>query len=221
MKVARPTDRARSALTVEQFQEATNVSRETLERLKVFEALLGKWQRAINLVGPATLADPWRRHFLDSAQLLALGTPQTWRWVDLGSGAGFPGLVLAILGAPEMHLVESDHRKAAFLREAIRATGSHNATVHIARVQDVSRETLGGAADVITARALAKPAEILEWAAHLVAPDGQFLLLGGAKAGEALTEVRKNWKMTVDELPSRTDPESRLLRIRGVSCGPI
>ena len=116
-------------LTRQQAGELLGVSRETLDRLQAYLDLLARWQQRINLVGASTLADPWRRHVLDSAQL--------WRWwpdrarvlADLGSGAGLPGLVLAVLGAPVTHLVESDRRKAAFLREAARATGAL-VTVH-------------------------------------------------------------------------------------------
>src|SRR5688572_10841677 len=104
-------------LTPDEAGRRLHVSRETVERLAVYLEVLRRWQRTINLVGAATLADPWRRHILDCAQL--------WRWwpvgahrlVDLGSGAGLPGLILAVMGAPETHLVESDGRKAAFLRE--------------------------------------------------------------------------------------------------------
>ena len=100
------------------FQAETGVSRETLDRLAAYEATLRKWQPKINLVGPSTLPDAWRRHFFDSAQLFPLLPESVRVLVDLGSGAGFPGLVLSIMGVPEVHLVESDSRKCAFLREA-------------------------------------------------------------------------------------------------------
>ncbi|MGD9509059.1 MAG: 16S rRNA (guanine(527)-N(7))-methyltransferase RsmG, partial [Geminicoccaceae bacterium] len=97
------------------------VSRETLERLQVYLDLLERWQRRINLIGKTTLADPWRRHIVDCGQLWRRWPVQSGRTVDLGSGAGLPGIILAILGSPEVHLIESDQRKAAFLREAARA----------------------------------------------------------------------------------------------------
>src|SRR3954469_13124540 len=100
----------------------TGVSRETRERLDIYADLLRKWQRSINLVGPRTVGDLWNRHFLDSAQLLPLMPPGVSVLVDFGSGAGFPGLVLAILGVKQVHLIESDQRKATFLREVARAT---------------------------------------------------------------------------------------------------
>ena len=105
-------------------------------RFEAYAALIVKWQKAINLVGPKTLADIWRRHFLDSAQLWSLIPPGARILVDLGSGAGLPGLVLALLGFPEVHLVESDRRKAVFLRESARELGL-KVTVHAARAEAV------------------------------------------------------------------------------------
>src|SRR5918912_3476535 len=125
MSVRRPeAGRMSGPLTPEGFAELVPVSRETLDRLAAYLDLLRRWQRTINLVGAATLDDPWRRHLLDSAQLLRFLPEGVRRLVDLGSGAGLPGLALAILGVPEVHLIESDRRKAAFLREAARATGA-------------------------------------------------------------------------------------------------
>ena len=138
--------------------------------------------------------------------------------MDVGSGAGFPGLVLSVLGVPDVHLIESDARKAAFLTEAARSTGA-TARVHARRVQDVSRETLGGPADVITARAWAPPREVLSATQHLAAAATMYLLPGGRGAEMGLTELRKAWKVDIAVLPSRTDPDSSILRIRGVSRG--
>src|SRR5215213_13399 len=107
-------------LTPEGLTALVPVSRETVERLGVYLDLLRRWQRTINLVAASTLADPWRRHILDSAQLIRFVPGDAARLVDLGSGAGLPGLVLAIMGLPDVHLIESDRRKAAFLREAAR-----------------------------------------------------------------------------------------------------
>ena len=128
-----------SAFGPEAFAAACDVSRETLARLELYAELLGRWNRAINLVGKRTLDDLWRRHFLDSAQLLPLLPPLDGRprvLADLGSGAGFPGRVLAILGAVLVHLVESDLKKATFLREVARATGAP-ASVHAARIESL------------------------------------------------------------------------------------
>lgn len=206
-------------LTPEGFQAATGVSRETVDRLRAYEVLLRRWQHTINLVGPSTLDDPWRRHFLDSAQLFPLAPAGARSWVDVGSGAGFPGLVLALLGAHQTHLVESDARKAAFLREVARATDAP-VIVHATRSEAVSRETLGGAsADVITARAVAPPGAVFDMTSAVRGSATVYLLLMGREYAGPLTDARNAWKMELDEFPSQSDPSSRVLRIQGVSRG--
>src|SRR5215469_9005705 len=142
----REPDEMLPPLTPERVGEQLNVSRETLARLETYVRLLTAWNRRINLVGPRTLRDVWRRHILDSGQLFALMPPKTRILVDFGSGAGLPGLILAILGVPEVHLIESDGRKCAFLREAARVTETP-LNVHQRRIADVP----GFRADVITA----------------------------------------------------------------------
>lgn len=211
-------------MSPDEFAQAADVSRETLAHLIVYNELLQKWQRRINLVGPATLGDAWNRHFLDSAQLFPLiaaalkGRRGLAVLYDLGSGAGFPGLVLALMaaGAPpplEVHLVESDQRKAAFLGEVCRATGlARRVTIHATRINALPRERLPRA-DIVTARALAPLAELLEFAAPLLAPDAIGLFLKGAKAGDELTQAGKHWKMRLERLPSRTDPSGTILRV--------
>lgn len=203
-------------LTGDDFAKLANtsgqiVSRETMDRLAAYLALLEKWNRAINLVSKATLADPWRRHFLDSAQLLPHlpGSPVTV--LDLGSGAGFPGLVLAILGGERLaaHLVESDARKAAFLREAARVTGTA-ATIHNRRIEELGPF----AVDVVTARALAPIAAILDLAAPFVAEQTQLLLLKGGQTHKELTEAQKNWTINANLHPSRSDPSGFIVQIR-------
>ena len=140
-------------------------------------------------------------------------------WVDVGSGAGFPGLVLAIVGAPQVHLIESDARKAAFLREVARATEAP-VEVHATRSEAVSRGTLGGGeADVITARAVAPPAALFVMTEAVRGPSTVYLLLMGREYTGPLTEARNAWKMEADEFPSQSDPSSRVLRIQGVSRG--
>src|SRR5688572_14803801 len=148
------------------FAATIAVSRETLERLGVYVDLLGHWQRAINLVGAATLADPWRRHILDSAQLMARLPPGARSVVDLGSGPGFPGMVLAILGAPGVVLIESDRRKVEFLREVARATATAVGlqAERIERLPDMP-------AGVVTARALAPLPRLLPLAERFLAAD--------------------------------------------------
>ena len=185
----------------------TGVSRETTDRLARHLDLLGRWQRRINLVGSTTLADPWRRHVLDSAQL-APHIPAGARLADLGSGAGFPGLVLAIMRGGPVDLIESDARKAAFLSEAARATKAP-AAVHNARA-----ETLSLKADIVTARACAPLDRLLGLAQPLLAPGGVCLFLKGARAAEELEAARGRWRMTVSRHPSLSRADGALLELR-------
>jgi 16S rRNA (guanine527-N7)-methyltransferase len=199
----------------EAFQRDTAVSRETLDRLRAYAGLLVKWNRAVNLVGRGTVGDLWRRHMLDSAQLAELLPPapadRPRRVVDLGSGAGFPGLVLAILGAGELHLVEADARKAAFLREAARATAT-DVRFHVKRA-----ETLPALeADVVTARAFAPLADLLGYAAPLIGPGGIGLFPKGRGVEGELTVARKAWNMTVERISSRTDTAATILKVEAL-----
>ncbi|MBI2235872.1 MAG: 16S rRNA (guanine(527)-N(7))-methyltransferase RsmG [Magnetospirillum sp.] len=198
----------------DEFATTLGVSRETTERLGAYADLLVKWQARINLVGPDTLPQLWRRHMLDSAQLLALIPPTARRVVDLGSGAGFPGLVLALLGAPDVHLVESDARKCAFLREAARVGGTP-VTVINRRIEQVPPL----AADVVTARALAPLARLLEWAAPHLAPGGICLFLKGRGSEDELTQASKDWNITLDRVPSLSDPSGLILYLKEVYRG--
>ncbi len=201
---------AAAPLTPQAFQ-AAHVSRETLERLERYAALLRRWQPAVNLVAASTLPDLWRRHMLDSAQLLGLVPQRPCRLADLGSGAGFPGLVLAIMGVGEVELIESDARKCAFLREAIRVTGA-TARVREGRIEHV----LDGSFDVVTARALAPLSELLGYAQALLAPGGVALFLKGRRLEEELTEARKAWKMILERFASISAPGGPILRIREI-----
>ncbi|MEO5374436.1 MAG: 16S rRNA (guanine(527)-N(7))-methyltransferase RsmG [Alphaproteobacteria bacterium] len=200
-------------MTAEQFQTETDVSRETLDRLALYLDLLTRWQSRINLVGSATLGDPWRRHMLDSAQLLPLCPEGACSLIDLGTGAGFPGLVLAIMGVPEVHLVESDARKCAFLREAARVTATV-ATIHPVRVETLKP----WAVDVVTARALAPLPKLLGLAAPFLQHVGsEGLFLKGKGVEGELTDARKQWTMTLDVRASRSDPSGAVLRISEVA----
>lgn len=210
-----PEDFARVALP----RLPANVSRETLARLEAYAALLAKWQAKINLVGPATLPETWRRHFLDSAQLYAHLPANTRVIADLGSGAGFPGLVLAIVAEAAgrdltVHLVESDARKAAFLAEAAREARIAGAV----KIHPVRAEALAGrmAADVITARALAPLDRLLGLARPLLKPDGLCLFLKGEKADAEIAEARKRWDFALERVASKSDPGGVILKIRGV-----
>ncbi|MEN3952266.1 16S rRNA (guanine(527)-N(7))-methyltransferase RsmG [Iodidimonas sp. SYSU 1G8] len=196
------------------FHQATGVSRETLDKLRAYAALLEKWQRSINLVSSATLPELWRRHFADSAQLAPLiGTEtSTLRCVDLGSGAGFPGLVLAIMGIGQWTLIDSDRRKLTFLQEAARITRT-SVTLLPARLEQVT----GLTADIVTARACASLETLLGYATPLLEPSGKALFLKGRDAAREIDEARKTWNFEVRRIPSQTDPEASIVEIRNVS----
>ncbi len=208
-------------MTAEEFRTAANVSRETMERLERYAALLEKWNRAINLVARGSLTDPWRRHMLDSAQLWPLLPPfqgRPRRILDLGSGAGFPGLVLAILGTAEggvqLHLVEADKKKAAFLREAARIAEAP-VTLHVQRIESLAPFPV----DAVTARACAPLPRLLDYAAPFLrlrqtaAPPAVGLFLKGRDVDRELTEAQKKWKIEAKLFPSRTDPAAKILQI--------
>lgn len=191
-----------------------DVSRETQERLSALVEELRRWQKAKNLVGPGTMDSIWTRHVADSVQLLSIA-PEAKVWLDLGSGAGFPGLVIAIMltgreGA-RVHCVESNGRKCSFLRHAARVTDAP-VTVHNARLEDVVPSFVGKL-DVLTARALAPLPRLLDWTAPLLTTGVQGLFPKGDNALGELTEARKSWKFDVEMIPSRTDPRGQILRI--------
>ncbi len=209
-------------LSVSAFRAATNVSRETMDRLERYAGLLEKWNRAINLVARGSLADLWRRHMLDSAQLWPLLPPlqgRPRRILDLGSGAGFPGLVLAIMGTAkgdaEVHLVEADKKKAAFLREAARIAEAP-VTLHVQRIESLAPFPV----DAVTARACAPLPRLLDYAAPFLrhqqsgAPPPVGLFLKGRDVDRELTKAREKWSIDAKLIPSRTDPAARILQIR-------
>ncbi len=198
------------ALTPEAFAAKAAVSRETCERLALHLDLLRRWQQRINLVGRSTLTDPWRRHMLDSAQLAPL-LPERARVADLGSGAGFPGLVLAIVRGGPVHLIESDGRKAAFLCEAARVTDAP-AEVHASRA-----EGLALAVDVVVARACAPLDRLLPLALPLLAPGGFCLFLKGAQADAELETARRRWRMSVRRHRSLASRQGVLLELGGLA----
>ncbi|HTH17247.1 MAG TPA: 16S rRNA (guanine(527)-N(7))-methyltransferase RsmG [Magnetospirillum sp.] len=201
-------------MTPEQFQAKTGVSRETLDRLTAYAELLVKWQARINLVGPDTIPNLWERHFLDSAQVFPILPQPIHRLVDMGCGAGFPGLVLAVMGVPDVHLIESDARKCAFLREAARVTGT-SVTIHNARIEAV--EPLG--ADVVTARALAPLEKLLGWAERHLLPEGHCVFLKGRGVEDELTTASKEWNITFERFPSQTDSLAAILHLKEVRRG--
>jgi 16S rRNA (guanine527-N7)-methyltransferase len=201
-------DRARALALV-------TVSRETLARLDELVTLLLKWQATTNLVAPSTLGHVWTRHVADSLQLLTLA-PQARAWLDLGSGGGFPGLVLACALAERsgarVHLVESNAKKAAFLREAARVLGLP-ALVHAARIDEVIHRW-SEPVDNVTARALASLADLLAYAEPILKTGAQGLFPKGQDVEAELTEASKYWRIEATLAPSVTSPDSRIVVVR-------
>jgi 16S rRNA (guanine527-N7)-methyltransferase len=193
----------------------TPVSRETEERLALLVAELGRWQAAKNLVSSATLSDVWMRHIADSLQLYGLA-PGAKRWLDLGSGGGFPGLVLGIclIDRPggHIHLVESNARKCAFLRHAARVTGAP-VTVHANRIEDVVDDFVGKV-DVVTARALAPLPQLLDWCKELLRTGSLGLFPKGQHLDSELTDSARYWKIQASTVSSVTDGAARILMVR-------
>lgn len=189
------------------------VSHETIEKLAIYERLLQKWQKAINLIGPATVSDIPERHFFDSAQLLRYIPDTEARLADLGSGAGFPGMVLAILGVKEVHLVESDVRKATFLREVSRETGTA-VFIHDTRAEECNIPDI----DVFTARALAPLRDLLGMIGKMSTPGHEFsaLLMKGLQYQEEIEKARKKWNFDIEIFPSETDMAGKILRVRNL-----
>jgi 16S rRNA (guanine527-N7)-methyltransferase len=199
----------------------TPVSRETAARLDRFVALLLDWQQRMNLIAPSTEAIVWTRHVADSLQLLALA-PEAHVWADLGSGAGFPGVVIACALADtpgaQVHLVESVGKKAAFLREAVAATGAP-ATVHAMRVEDLAKHAPAGI-EVVTARALAPLPRLLSLASPLLKRGVVGLFPKGQDVAAELTEAAKCWTIQASLAPSRTDPNGRIVVVRHLALQP-
>jgi 16S rRNA (guanine527-N7)-methyltransferase len=196
------------------FAARTGATPAQLADLEDFQARLADWNRRINLVSDASLAEFWPRHAFDSAQLLPLA-PSARTWVDIGAGAGFPGLVLAILlrqtpGAA-VHLVESQAKKCGFLAEIVAALALP-AQVHNARA-----EALSLAADVVTARAVAPLTRLLGFARPCLAQGAIGLFPKGQGAAAEIAEARKAWRFTCNILASASDPSGRILRVEGLT----
>ncbi len=200
-------------MTPEDFLAATNVPRETFERLLAFDRVLIDWAPRHNLIARSTLEERWNRHFLDSAQAAPIIPKTAKTVVDLGSGAGFPGLVLAAMLAPkgvEVTLIESTQKKCAFLAEAGAAMGLENLTVIPERIESVR---LGFRPDVITARALARLEKLLAYASGIAGKNTKYVFLKGQDVEGELTEAAKSWHMEVIKHPSRTEPRAAILEI--------
>lgn len=194
-----------------------NVSRETTEALEAFGALVLKWTNRINLIGASTTADIWDRHIVDSIQIYRLVPSQFSIWLDIGSGGGFPGIVAAII-AKQHHpqasflLIESDQRKATFLRTAIRELGL-SAKVLADRIEQVPPIQ----ADIISARALGALPQLLPLLSHHLQPRGCALLHKGKQAAAEIADARLGWCFDLEEYPSFTDPSAKLLLMKRIS----
>ena len=195
------------------FAEMFDVSRETMDRLEAYAALLVKWNPKINLVAKSTIPEVWHRHMADSAQLWALAPKGAKSWMDIGSGAGLPGLVIAAIAAEKapdlkVSLVESDRRKSVFLQSAAREMGI---TVEVITKRIEALEPQG--VDILSARALSSLPQLLEFTEKHRKPEGVCLFPKGARVDSELTEASSCWHMAYQTFPSMTDADAVILRI--------
>lgn len=200
-------------MSPDEFAAECSLPAETMDRLLVMDRVLIDWSERHNLIARSTMKDRWHRHFLDSAQLLPLLPMDTKSIVDLGSGAGFPGLVLATALAPKkvkVTLIESTRKKAAFLSAAGEAMGLSNLKVIPARIESVGPALKP---DVITARALARLDKLLGYGAGIQGKNTKYFLLKGQDVEVELTETAKSWHMDVKRHQSRTNPDASILEI--------
>lgn len=198
------------------FKNAENVSRETMERLREYARLLVEWNASAGLVGTSTIGDLWYRHFLDSAQLLRFCPGGKASWLDLGSGGGFPGMVLAIVAADRyplsrFTLVEANQRKCQFLKLVARRTGVF-AEIKACRTESLEAQN----ADVVTARALAPMKKLVELAYPHLGRGGICLFPKGRNAEVEISEARTAWKFSVERHQGVVDASSSILLIRGL-----
>lgn len=186
------------------------------DRLKLFAALVEKWNLSINVVAKSTINDLWSRHIVDSAQIFACAAPDQKLWLDIGSGGGFPGIVVSVLAAdmfPDLRvsLVESDRRKSVFLMECVRQLGL-SSTVHAVRVEDLAAQN----ACVVSARALAPLKELCGLAVRHLRDDGLCAFLKGANAEAEISEAQEQWQFDLDLRPSVTDSRASVLFLKGL-----
>jgi len=195
------------------LEQQMNVSRETFQALEEYVALLRKWTGRINLVSKASLNELWKRHIIDSAQIFMLSDATEGHWVDIGTGGGFPGVVVAILArndAPRLRftLVESDVRKSVFLR-TVSQNLQLNADVQPKRIEHIAPLN----ADILSARALAPLSRLLEYAQRHLSAHGTALFPKGASYRHEIREALENWRFRRDEYPSRTEPSAVILKL--------
>lgn len=196
--------------------EKMGVSRETFERLQIFERLVQKWNPKINLVSRSSLENIWDRHILDSIQVFR-SVSSSLKWIDLGSGGGFPGIVVGILArdeSPDTHvvLIESDQRKCAFLRTAVRETDI-NCTVLSERIEQAPPQN----ADVLSARALASLSDLLPFCERHLAKGGIALFPKGVTWKSEVAEAEQSWRFDVEPIASVTEPGAVILKIKGAT----
>ena len=197
-------------ITRDDFQSRFDVPRGTIEQFAAYAELLVDWQSRMNLVGPATLTDIWGRHFTDSAQVLAHLQPGSV--VDLGTGAGFPGMVLAILGAEPVHLIEATKKKCAFLQAVVERLALTNVTIHNQRIEALEPFK----ASNITARACKNMTDLVTWALPFNARETLWLLLKGATAAEEVAAAKTSFNFDAELIPSITDADGRLVLVRNL-----
>ena len=205
--------------TYEKFSSHIFVSRETYEKLFLFHKTLIKWQKSINLISKNTIKNTWERHFLDSAQLYKFVRDIEGNIIDFGSGAGFPGMVLAIMGKKNIHLVESDHKKCVFLKEIAMLTET-DITIHNCRIEDLNFINV----DLVTCRALASLNKLIHYLEIFINKSLQerkklpkMLILKGKSYTSEIVELSKNKKISFKEYPSITDKDGRILYINKVN----
>jgi 16S rRNA (guanine527-N7)-methyltransferase len=201
------------------FQARFDVTDATRQKLETYEALLQRWQKTINLVAPSTLTDTWHRHFADSAQLWALRPPRAKLWLDLGSGAGFPGLVLALMasetGGSRHVLIESDSRKAAFLREVARETAVP-VDILCTRIENPETHAKVGVADCVSARALAPLSRLVEIAAPFFGSSTLGMFLKGRDVAAEVEKAARDWQFASELIPSLTDEDGRVVLLKAL-----
>ncbi len=209
-------DELKGITTPEAFATAFAVSRETLGRLTLYVELLERWSKVQDLVAPGTMAQVWHRHVADSAQLVALAPAAAHTWLDLGSGAGFPGLVVAIMSADrpgfKMHLAESNARKCAFLRDVARQTGAP-VEIHNDRIESLRIGHNGADIGVVCARALAPLGKLLQLARPFFSAGTAGLFLKGREVEAEIAEARKAWRFEATLHPSLTEPSGRVIEL--------
>ena len=198
--------------TAEDVGAVLNVSRETLARLKKFVDLLLKWQRSINLIGPGTVDDVWARHVLDCGQLVRHLPDSPGSVLDVGSGAGLPGIILAILGVPNVRMIESDAKKCVFLREAARIS-----EMAVEIVEARAEQVACGPADIVTARAVAPLTRLLELTEPYIKTNTICLFFKGINYKSELKELENNWNMQMETHQSLTQSGSIILQMASVT----